>query len=109
MFCPKCGREIEDNSTDCNYCGQPLAQSMSAQTQRSNYNESKTGMGILFGLLLGLIGLIIGICIYPEGTLARKTFIKSWIICFVVQIVVSVILSIVLFTTSAVKSIEFAL
>lgn len=43
---------------------------------QSKYNESKTGIGVVLGLFLGIIGLIIGICIYPEGTVARKTFIK---------------------------------
>ena len=45
---------------------------------QSKYNESKAGIGVVLGLFLGIIGLIIGICIYPEGTVARKTFIKAW-------------------------------
>ena len=63
--------------------------------QQQKYNESKTGIGVVLGLFLGLIGLIIGICIYPEGTVARKTFVKAWAwtfgTCMVVGIVIGVI------------------
>lgn len=35
-------------------------------------------MGILFAIFLGLIGLIIGICMYKGGTVERDTFISGW-------------------------------
>ena len=64
---------------------------------QSKYNESKAGIGVVLGLFLGIIGLIIGICIYPEGTVARKTFIKAWAWTFGVTAVVAVVIVIILY------------
>ena len=83
MFCKNCGNEIDDNADVCIKCGHAVNP---IQTNDKSFNEPKTGMGILLGLLLGLIGLVIGILIYPENTIARKTFIKAWGITFGVSI-----------------------
>lgn len=55
-------------------------------------DESKTGIGILCGFI-GLIGLVIGLCSYKEGTYARKTFMKAWGITFGVTTGISVLCS----------------
>jgi hypothetical protein len=34
--------------------------------------------------------------LYPDGTVARKTFIKAWVITYVVEFVVGFILGIIL-------------
>lgn len=94
MFCPRCGKEVEDDAEICIHCGRSL--SGKSQTD-AKYNESKTGIGVVLALFLGLIGLIIGVCIYPEGTVARKTFIKSWLITYFVSIGVAVLLFVILF------------
>ena len=89
MFCPKCGKEINNDAVVCVNCGC----SVKKEPEKSQeYDEPKTGIGVLLGLFLGVIGLIIGICIYPEGTVARKTFIKAWGITFGVTAAVVVIL-----------------
>ena len=59
-------------------------------------NESKTGIGVLMGLFLGIIGLVIGICMYPAGTLARKTFLKAWGITFGVCVAILVVCYIII-------------
>ena len=64
---------------------------------QSKYNESKAGIGVVLGLFLGIIGLIIGICIYPEGAVARKTFIKAWTWTFGVTAVVAVVIVIIFY------------
>ena len=89
MFCKNCGNEIDDNADVCIKCGHAVNP---IQTNEKNFNEPKTGMGVLLGLLLGLIGLVIGILIYPENTIARKTFIKAWGITFGVSIGVILII-----------------
>ncbi len=38
-------------------------------------------------LFLGIIGLIIGIMLYPSGTIARKTFIKAWCITYAIALI----------------------
>lgn len=94
MFCPKCGKEIKDDAVVCVNCGC----SVKKEPEKSQkYDEPKTGIGFLLGLFLGLIGLIIGICIYPEGTVARTTFIKAWGIAFGVTVAVAVILILIFY------------
>lgn len=86
--------EVEDDANVCVHCGRSL--SGKSQTD-AKYNESKTGIAVVLALFLGLIGMIIGVCIYPEGTVARKTFIKSWLITYFVSIGVAVLLFVILF------------
>lgn len=92
MFCKKCGEEINNEAVVCPKCG--------CSTKQENidpkFRESKTGMGVLMGLFLGIIGLIIGIVIYPEGTVARKTFINAWLTTFLICFAIGVILGIVI-------------
>ena len=70
MYCKHCGQEINDNAAVCIHCGCAVSNAP-AQTQNSaaTKGESKTGMGILLGLLLGFIGLIYNLCnpINPFG------------------------------------------
>ena len=85
MFCPKCGKEIADDAEFCVHCGRRVSltePSIKALKQK----ESKTTMGVLFALFLGLTGLLIGICIYEKDTIARKTFMKGWIITFLIPL-----------------------
>lgn len=93
MYCSKCGEEIMDQAVICPKCG------CETNVKKSQYeypDEPKTGMGVLFALLLGVIGLIIGICLYKDGSVARKTFIKGWLITFGVCVALLLIYSIVL-------------
>lgn len=81
MYCKKCGEEFDDNATVCPKCGA----STNEVSSDPKYNQSKTGMGFVMGFFLGLIGLVIGMLSYPEGTVARKTFVKSWITTILVS------------------------
>ena len=91
MFCKKCGEQIHDEAVVCPKCGC----SVEEKKVPVEIDEPKTGMGVVMGLFLGLIGLIIGICLYKEGTIARKTFIKSWVITFCITFIVGLIIGIV--------------
>ena len=86
MFCKNCGKEINDNAAICIHCGVAVAK------EKSDEGESKTGIGVLMGLFLGLIGLIIGLCMYKAETVERKTFMKGWGITFGICAVLTVIL-----------------
>ena len=104
MFCKFCGKEIDDDSIVCSHCGKQLNTvnvNITQQTSTNDYDYPKTGIGVLLCLLLGIIGLIIGLCLYPANTEARYTFIKGWGITFVIYI--SLIVLIVIFTTGAVS------
>ena len=114
MYCKKCGVQIEDDSTYCPYCGEITNSSANANTQINNnggnfsqpsnnnngaeYNVSKAGIGVIMSLFLGLLGLIIGVLIYPSGTVARKTFVKGWLITWAVCSILVVIFYVLLFS-----------
>lgn len=98
MFCRKCGQEVSDEAIVCIHCGCAVDGSNASTIKKGNSSEmdtSKTGIGILLGWFLGIIGLIIGLCIYPEGTVARKSFIKAWGITFAISAIISIVVGIV--------------
>ena len=64
--------------------------------QAKQSDNSKTGMGVLLGLI-GLIGLIIGLVMYKEDTYERKTFIKGWLWCFFISLGLEIIVGILIF------------
>lgn len=86
MFCKKCGEEINDEAVICPKCG------CETGFKKDEPDEPKTGIGILLGLFLGIIGLIIGLCLYKEGTVARKTFLKAWGITFAITVIAIIII-----------------
>lgn len=94
MYCRNCGKEIDDKAVICIHCGCAVMENQTPQ-MNPEYAQPKTGMGILLGLLLGLIGLIIGIAIYPEGTIARKTFMKSCLITIGISVLAYILLYVI--------------
>ena len=51
MFCPKCGKEVNDDADVCVNCGRALKD----MTEKPEHNTPKTGLGIVMGLFLGII------------------------------------------------------
>ncbi len=96
MFCQKCGGEIPNEAVVCKHCGCAVKN----MHEEDKYNKSKTGIGVLFELLLGIIGLIIGICIYPVGSKARQTFMRGWGITFAIKVVLYIVLFIIVGVTT---------
>lgn len=96
MFCRKCGQEIDDEAVVCIHCG-CATKDEQKKIDDPTYNQPKTGMGVVMALFLGLIGLLFGVFMYPEGTVARKTFMKAWITTFLVSIAVIVVFYIIIF------------
>ena len=115
MLCPKCGKENKNNAKYCMYCGKKIIKEISStfifcsncgkknsskdkycsncceklredKTKIKDYTQSKNGVGFMLGLLLGIIGLIIGLCLYPFGSNSRKTFLNLWSLGFFVWI-----------------------
>ena len=69
MFCSKCGKEIIDKKAEvCSNCGAKLNNVL------LDKSLDKSSSGFWIGILLGLVGLIIGLCIYPSNSISRKTF-----------------------------------
>ena len=91
MYCKNCGKEVNDNAVVCIHCGAAIAKEKGYDCSNLT-GESKTGMGVLLGIFLGIIGLIIGLCLYPANSEERRTFLKGWGITFAISIVISIIL-----------------
>lgn len=117
MFCKVCGKYNDDGVTRCENCGtvftvvQPKAQESQvnrsseprtapSQESQATRGESKTVVGVLMCLFLGIIGLIIGLLLYPAGTVERSTFLSGWVKCLVVSIILYVVF--IVFVTCAV-------
>jgi len=100
MYCKNCGQKVSPGSSYCENCGSSIENnganksysSNSSSSGRSSYGVSKTGWGVVAALFLGLIGLIIGLLVYPAGSYERQSFIKGWVGTFIVSIVLSIIL-----------------
>ena len=68
--------------------------------ENQNYNnqvsnivvESKKGIGFCLGFLLGLIGLIIGLLLYKDGSYERESFFRGWWIGYSVRAVFTIVL-----------------
>lgn len=105
MYCKQCGAQIPNDVHHCPHCGvliettnpQSTYQQTTPQQPSNNItnNEPKTAFGVILALALGLIGLIIGLVMYPEGSVARSTFLKAWLITYLVATVISVIIGII--------------
>ena len=87
MFCKICGNEVNDEAIVCVHCGCELDNGKNKEN-----NNSKTCLGVVMAIFLGVIGLIIGICLYSSGTIARKTFVKGWIWTFAIGFSVALII-----------------
>ena len=89
MYCNKCGQKIRSDAVICPHCG--------CETGYKKPGTPKKGLGILLGMFLGVIGLIIGMCMYESDSVERKTFMKGWTIGFIITIILSVISTILYF------------
>ena len=98
-YCTHCGALAREDAVICINCGCLIE---NEQSENFSYSESKTGIGVLMALFLGVVGLIIGICLYPNKTVARETFVKGWLVTFIIDIVM-VIFFILLFYSSLIS------
>ncbi len=58
MFCPKCGKDIRDDSVVCPYCGTQVGMPVQQQPTRSN---TVAIVGFIFAFFIPLVGLICSI------------------------------------------------
>ncbi len=96
MFCKKCGKFVPDGKEKCVYCGSELEEKQTVQTNQytKSKDNDKTIIGVLLSLFLGIIGLVVGLLIYPTGK-ERETFLSGWTKCFIVCVILGVILGLV--------------
>ena len=87
MYCWNCGKEINDNAVICIHCG--------CSVEKKPASESKHTMGLLLGIFVGLIGLIIGVCVFPTGSYERETFMKGWTKGFVITLIIGLVFGVI--------------
>ena len=109
MFCSYCGKQNADDAIFCSYCGARIGTDQNqtnSQTYQSQQNyqqpaqqnfQSKGSIGVIMALFLGIIGLVIGLLMYPTGSYERDTFVKAWVKTYVIVIIASVVLCIGMF------------
>ena len=94
MYCYNCGKEVDDKAVICVHCGVELKKREELEEDTLENREPKTLLGVVFALFLGLIGLLIGVLIYPAGTVARKTFLKGCIITLLITFGVEILIGV---------------
>ena len=60
-------------------------------------DNNKTIIGGLLAFFLGLIGLFIGMMLYPENSTERKTFIKGWTSTFIIITIIAAVVGLTYF------------
>ncbi len=97
MYCKNCGKEIEEGTQYCPYCG-------ISQNEINNISNKESNiwgvLSLIFGILGGLLGLvfgIVGLCTYKEkqNRLMCKVGIGifiGWIVLFTFISIISIIL-----------------
>ena len=108
MFCVKCGKYNPDTKKQCAYCGGELTtvnpnpnpnvrtykdimyKTQKKEPRQSSSPDNKTLAGVLLCLFLGVIGLIIGLLLYPDGE-KRRSFLKAWVVTIIVEVIILVI------------------
>ena len=97
MFCKRCGKYNPDGMKNCKYCGGELGNVQTVkpfEELRTYYDANKTKVGVLLSLFLGIVGLLIGLFLYPVRTEERDTFFDGWLkttcVCTIISAIVMV-------------------
>lgn len=54
MFCPKCGKEVSDNSTFCSQCGYKISNDNASSNKVGRYENQGIDMGITVFMILSI-------------------------------------------------------
>ena len=60
MFCPKCGKEVNQAAAFCDNCGMGLQTGNNVNIQQKKVNPANVVLGILM-FILGIVGIIYGL------------------------------------------------
>lgn len=90
VICSNCGKKISANANICPYCMQTTDKGQEEYQMHSG--NSKKAVGVILCLFLSVLGLIIGLMLYPYGTDERSSFIKGWVGAFIASIVLGIII-----------------
>ena len=100
MQCWNCGEEVNVNAVVCVHCGCSLKKMRRKDRYLSN-GDNQSWLGVVMAIFLPIIGLIIGLLLYPADSYERETFWRGWWITMVVLILVG--LAIVLLSVGCIS------
>ncbi len=83
--CPRCGATLKEESLRCFKCGASMVKS---EAEILEIQNSKTGLGVLCTLLMGIFGFIIGLACFRANTTQRRTFMNAWNITLSIELLV---------------------
>lgn len=100
MYCSKCGKNIPDNSQNCNYCGAPTNAPQSASNQSPYIQEDTSPLSVGNFLVMMLIAAIpilniIMLCVWAFGSgsnVNRKNYARAQLIIMLIAMAVSIVL-----------------
>ena len=110
MFCKSCGKYNPDNAESCRYCGcSTFVKNVydARANSANNHYVSKSTEGVLMALFLGILGLIIGLLLYPSGTYERESFLSAWTKTCVITLIVCVVLIVFTVGCSTLAALRF--
>ena len=101
MFCPKCGKEMADDSKYCSACGAMISESAKSAVEKkmsgfaiSGFIVSLVGL-IVFGMVCGFAGAILSLValkmISKDDALKGNGLAISGLVISIIDIVVSII------------------
>jgi len=93
MYCPNCGKELNDNENFCSSCGYQINKNFSSQN--TEVDKSEVGYNIL-SFFFPLVGLIFFIVWNDKFPIRAKNCGKWALIAVVVEVIIGV-LAIILF------------
>ena len=99
MYCRKCGEKIEDDASFCMFCGSSTKEETQVVYVNPKNEEPRVFAGVLAAMVFGVLGLIVGMFMYPNGSYARKSFTNAWLTTVIVKIAIEVVLSVIIYIT----------
>lgn len=96
MYCSKCGKNIPDNSQNCNYCGAPTNTHKSPSQPYTHEDTSPLSMGNFFVMMLiaaiPIVNIII-LCVWAFGSdvnVNRKNYARAQLIIILIAMLISI-------------------
>lgn len=95
MYCYKCGKEVEEGTKFCPYCGVQLDMQGASQNgyeplPQNNYvkeDDAPSGGFAFLSFLIPIVGVVLYIVWHKEYPLKAKSCLKGIIVGFVLEIV----------------------
>lgn len=85
MFCSKCGKEIDENSTTCAYCLAPIGKQPYVPEDKSSFGDA------VLGFFIPIVGLILYLVYHNNKPKQAKSAGKGALIGFTLRIILIIL------------------